>query len=536
MKTEEESFSEEEKILLSKYVSNVNKPIFVLHNLLEVVKGALFSRYSRSPLGLRTLLLREFLQADEIEMQDEDSRESIREQAQAIKKAQHFYDRILDGYGDDSIAELGGAHLAMEEISMLASKVVEDCRIGGSPLEKSTRYVYFDQKVGGQYRFYREPILMTSAHRDLYLDMCNELFTTYTQLIAPLTGYMQEQFPKEESLSKMAYNSVIRARVLDCLRGLLPASTLTNVGIYGNGRFFEGVIRKLKSHSLTEMQYLGKEVLEELNKVIPSFIKRTEDNHPHQQAHCTHQRKMQETLKCMEEKYGKREELLTFTQEREVEVLLHPSCQYNAADLAAALLFPHSKVSLQNLQKICSTYSSEELQELFSATLSSRTNRRHKLPRALESFSFTFEFLADYGVYRDLQRHRLLSQERQLLSCHYGYFLPRELVGTEWEAPYRRALHRAKEVYDQIAVQFPEEAQYVVPMAYRIRWYFHLSLRELQWLAELRSSRAGHPTYRKIAQEMVRLLSVHHPELAAFFPFVDWEESSWSRLEEEKRK
>src|SRR5262245_15822541 len=173
-----EEFSESQLKTLEKYVTNTNSNIFVIRNLPEVIKGALFSRYSRSSLGLRSLLLKDFIlneetafnailgsQADQAEHQTED-------QMIAIKKSQNFYDRILDGYGDDSIGELGGAHLAIENVSMLAAKQIEDCRIGGSPLEKSTRYIYFDQKVAGEYLFYREPILMTSAFRESYVRIC----------------------------------------------------------------------------------------------------------------------------------------------------------------------------------------------------------------------------------------------------------------------------------------------------------------------------------------------------------------------------
>src|SRR5271169_6094152 len=182
-----EEFSEEQLKTLEKYVTNTRSHIFVLRNLPEVIKGALFSRYSRSSLGLRTLLLKEFISNNEdsefasiVGSRADGGKTAEQAQMQAIQRAQNFYDRILDGYGDDSIGELGGAHLAAENISMLAAKTIEDCRIGGSPLEKSTRYIYFDQKVGGEYLYYREPILMTSAFRESYVQVCNLLFDTYS--------------------------------------------------------------------------------------------------------------------------------------------------------------------------------------------------------------------------------------------------------------------------------------------------------------------------------------------------------------------
>src|SRR3990167_4578108 len=194
-------FTESQIKILEHFVTNTSSNVFVLRNLPEVIKGALFSRYSRSTLGLRSLLLKEFILNDDTAFNAITGKQTdvcgTEGQAAAIQKAQNFYDRILDGYGDDSIGELGGAYLAIENISMLAAKVVEDSRIGGSPLEKSTRYIYFDQKVNGEYLFYQEPVLMTSAYRELYLDTCNHLFETYSNLVPPLTARIEQGFPKD---------------------------------------------------------------------------------------------------------------------------------------------------------------------------------------------------------------------------------------------------------------------------------------------------------------------------------------------------
>src|SRR3972149_7870461 len=203
-------FSEENIKILQKFVSNIDKDIFVLINLPEVIKGALFSRYSRSALRLRELLLQEFILSSESSF-DEIALSGNLDNILAIKKAKNFYDRILDGFGDDSIGELGGAHLAIENVSMLAAKSIEDARIGGSPLEKSTRYVYFDRKVNDEYLFYKEPIIMTSAYRDLYIVTCNLLFETYSNLIPRLTEVIKKDFPKEEGVSIGAYTAALRA-------------------------------------------------------------------------------------------------------------------------------------------------------------------------------------------------------------------------------------------------------------------------------------------------------------------------------------
>ena len=530
-----EEFSEGQIKTLEHFVTNTSSNVFVLKNLPEVIKGALFSRYSRSTLGLRTLLLKEFILNTDTAFAaitgDVAQGGSSQEQTMAIQKAQNFYDRILDGYGDDSIGELGGAHLALENISMLGAKAIEDCRIGGSPLEKSTRYIYFDQKIGGQYQFYREPILMTSAYKDLFLDTCNNLFDTYSKLIPPLTAQIELGFPKDPLISKAAYTAALRAKVLDCLRGLLPASAITNMGVYGNGRFFETMLQKLNSHNLAEMQEMGKDSYQELVKVVPSFIRRSEPSHKHYQSFAQFAGAMQGEIN----EFAKR-------HKDAVEPLSTPGVRLANFDtespwkVAGALLFQCTDGGLFELQEYCKTLPEEELSRILDAACSARENRRHKSPRALEHANFTFEILADFGVYRDLHRHRILTQERQLLTCNHGYYIPPEILGTEMEKDYRDAMESARKAYELIASELPEEAQYVVPMAYNVRWYFQVNLRALQWICELRSQAAGHVTYRLIAQEMAAQVAKAIPAFERYFKFVDFNGYELGRLSAEIRQ
>lgn len=534
-----EEFTDNQIKILKRYVTNSSSHIFALRNLPEVIKGALFSRYSRSSLGLRSLLLKEFItNNDEAAFESivgkrscEDEDLHMHEQIEATKKAQAFYDRILDGYGDDSIGELGGAHLAIENISLIAAKVIEDSRIGGSPLEKSTRYIYFDQKVNGEYLFYREPIIMTSAYRDKYIDTCNMLFDTYSRLIPPMTTIMEQRLPKDPLISKAAYTAALRAKVLDALRGLLPAGTLTNMGLYGNGRFFESLIHKLHCQNLVELQDIGKRTHEELAKVIPSFVRRSEATHRTHQNYAQFHEAMQSDIKLIAEQHVPH-----------CERSLQPGVKLMAYDsdavvnVAAALLFSAGDRGLAELRQYCKNLPDEEIARILDAGCNARENRRHKSPRALEHAEFTFEIVTDFGTYRDLHRHRMLTQERQFLCCDYGFYIPPEIQNTPYEEEYCNALQEAKQVYDLVAAELPEEAQYVVPMAYHIRWYFHVNLRALQWLCELRSSPAGHPCYRYIAQTMARQVCDQFPAFERFFKFVDYEGYELGRLDQEQRK
>ncbi|MBR9706768.1 thymidylate synthase, partial [Candidatus Pacearchaeota archaeon] len=269
----------EEKEILKPFMTNLDKPIFCLVNLPEVVKGALFARYSRSPNSLRRVLIDEFIKEPETgfgDLVNLDAKDT-HNQIVAINKAEKFYERMLIGYGDDSVAELGGAHMAVEQVSQIAAKFIESSRIGISPLEKSTRYVWFDKKIDGKYMYYRPKKLMDSKLADLYVETCNLLFNTYSKLIPKMTVFFKELYPKEPDISERGYESTIRAKACDVLRVFLPAATITNLGLFGNGRAFEYLLLKMYSSELDEIRDAAACMHEELNKTIPSFVRRSND-------------------------------------------------------------------------------------------------------------------------------------------------------------------------------------------------------------------------------------------------------------------
>lgn len=529
-----ESFSKEQKKTLSHFVSNIEGNVFVLKNLPEVVKGALFSRYSRSIFSLKTLLLKEFLFLDDLDLTKAFSESGVSLQEASLNKARDFYQRVLDNFGDDSVGELGGAHVGMEYVSMLAAKILEDSRLGGSPLEKSTRYVYFDQKIKGQYLYYRDPILMTSAFKDLFLKTCDHLFDVYSSLIPDVVALFEKKYPQQSNISQSAYKASIRCKALDSLRGLLPAATLTNLGFFGNGRFWYTLIQRLQCHDLSEIKDLGHNCLEELNKVIPSFIVRAQPHHKNQESFALFFASMKEQLRsvCQKQQFEKEKDIET---SNEVVNLVYSNSE-DIYKIAASLIYPYSDHSYGFLLNYCKNCSPEEILRIFEAASSSRENRRHKSPRGLETMEFGFDILADFGVYRDLQRHRTLTQERQILTTNYGYSLSEELMDTPYEKVYRSALEKAREAHFLIEKEFPEEAQYVVPMAYNIRWMFHINLRALQWLVELRSQPQGHINYRRVAQKMASLVVEKHPSLESFFKFVNYDDVFLGRLEQERRE
>jgi ribosomal protein S12 methylthiotransferase RimO len=525
-----EQLTPDEANRLAPYVSSTERSVFVVCNLPEVVKGALFSRYSRSELGLRRLLLKEFIESGESALEAMTGSEGTERREIALQKAEKFYDRVLDGYGDDSIGELGGAHLALENVSIVASKVIEDARIGGSPLEKSTRYVYFDRKADGDYRFYREPALMASPHREMYLETCRELFRTYSSLIDPMTAHVRAVVPRGEGVSENAFRASVRARVCDALRGILPASTLTNIGVFGNGRFFENLIQKMRTGECAELRDLAGAMFEELKKEIPSFVRRGCAGHRHFEARAEFERAQRGHLAEKARKWlgdpppspAPDTMLVEYDPEAEIKV-------------ASALLFPHADQPLGIVRERVRSLTPRDRAELFAGCAAPRTNRRHKPPRALEHAVYTFDLAGDFGIYRDLQRHRMLTQERQLLSTRHGYVIPEDIRDAGLEGPFEEAMCRARDAYRVLAADFPVEAQYVVPMAYRIRWYFRVNLRSLLWLCELRSAPQGHAHYRKIARDMASAVTEVHPAFACFFKFVSDDASGLGRLGQEIR-
>ncbi len=519
-----DEFSEEERKLLEPFVTNMDKSVFVLTNLPEVVKGALFSRYSRSANSLRKVLLKEFMQSEELGIEGFQS--LGRDSLVKTKKAEEFYDRILVGYGDDSVAELAGAHIALEEISIIATKIVEDARIGLSPLEKSTRYVYFDKKrEDGSWPYLKEKTIMNSEFADDYTKTCDLCFQTYSDLVPKVSGYIIEKEPKDEETSDRAYRSTVRAKTCDILRGLLPASTLTNMGFFGDGRAYEYLLTKMYGDDLAEIRDLAGLMQGELAKVIPSFVKRA--NNKYGIAMQEYLRKVRTDMKGIAGKYpgaGGSEEVRLIEYDKDAE-----------RKIIIAALYPYLEKSMEEISMIVEQMSDDEKQTVIRTYINERGNRRQKPGRGFEHAYYTFDVVANYGAYRDIHRHRILTQERQLLGPHLGYKLPKELVDAGYQDEFTNVMEEAKNTYERISKKFKKEAQYAIPLAYNIRWYMTYNIREAYHLLELRSAMQGHIDYRRVAQKMFREIEKVHPNLSAGMKYMDMHEYGLERLEAEKK-
>ena len=547
-----QEFTTEERESLAPFFTNLDSNVFGL-KLPQEVAGALFSRYSRSTKSLRRTFLDEFLGDPELALKDLlGAQTSANDDSAALKKARAFYERVLVGYGDDSVAQLGGAHIACENISNVAAKILEDARIGIAPLEKSTRYVRFDQKdASGDYLFYREPKIMASRHRDEYLRVMNLLFDTYSRQMEPMLKSIARSLPieqlevrdpttgkglsydkakREERLKRWAetaYRATVRAHACDVLRSYLPAATLTNVGIFGVGQALEYLLSKMYSHELSEAKELAAAMHRDLNRLIPSFVKRAERNEYLVKTSTKASQIADVTAKAL----GSSTTLLATTDT----VTLIDYDSQAEEKIVAAILYAYSRQPLEQLRPMAAAMDQETRRQILQEYFGKRRHRRDKLSRAFENAYYTFDILGNLGLYRDLHRHRLLTQERQDFTTVHRYDTPPEIEEAGFKSEFDDCMQEAARLYERIYWDLPSEAQYVVPFAYKIRWYMKMNLREALHMVELRTMPQGHPDYRVICQEIWRRIQEVHPTLAECGKFIDWKSYRLGRLQSEMR-
>lgn len=517
------NYSNKEKKLLEKYFTNTGDDVFCLINLPEVIKGTLFSRYSRSAKDLRRLFLDEFLNSYELKKYFQKKTDE-KDEVLKTEKAEDFYERILVGYGDDSVAELGGAHLALENVSVLATKSIEEHRIGLSPLEKSSRYVYFDKKVDGRYQFYTPKVIVQSKYSSLYEKVNNLLFDTYSKIVHELQPLLMEIYPGDKN--DIAYKFSIRAKACDLARYLLPLSAKTNLGIFGNGRAFEYLLINLFVDPLDEAVDLAQKINEELRKVIPAFVKRAANERG--VAYQNYLKQREKNVKETLEKFISQKTKLTKVTKDMVKILDYE--KNGLEKIVAAIIFENSNLDYQKIYGKVKKMSKKKKEAIFKAYVSFRENRHHKVGRALENVYFSFEVMADFGVYKDLMRHRILTRHRQLFTNEFSYAVPKEIDLLGFGKIYRQAADAAVDAFLKIKEKYPIEAQYLVLHGAYNRFYMKMNLREVVHLTELRSSPQGHPSYRKIAQEIAKAVIKKYPIFKGALSFVDYNDYQLERF------
>ncbi len=515
-----ESFTEHERAILARHVTNLDRPVFALRGLPEVAKGALFARYSRSAKSLRRLLLDEFAQ-DLPEDGGADAEHG---------RADRLYERVFVEYGDDSVAQLGGAHVAIEQASNLLTKIVEWGRLAAY-LEQSTRYVPYDDQPGGRWRYYRDPDVMASRHGPAYVEALDAVFATYAELLPALREHLATRHPRDPEVSERAWQRSLSAKACDVLRGLLPAATVSNVGVFASGQAYEQMLLRLRGHELAEARATGDALLTELRQVIPAFLTRV-DRPDRGEAWADYQRRTREDTRAVAaDLIGDQEpapaaevELVDWEPDAEIE-------------LVTGALYPHTHLPERQLREQVLDMTGEERARVLRAFVGERGNRRHKPARALERVWYRFDVLSDYGAFRDLQRHRMLTIDWQELSPRHGYDTPAELVDAGLEAPWHEALQRQADLWARLHPDLPRQSQYAVGFAWRLRYALQLNARAAMQMLELRTQPAGHPSYRRVAQRMHEAIAQRagHHAVAEMMRFVDHSDPELERLEAEQR-
>jgi thymidylate synthase ThyX len=509
-----EEFRGEERRLLSPHFTNLDRPVFALVNLPETIKGALFARYSRYAGTLRRLYLNEF--AADV---PEGGRPFEGEEGE---RAAGLYERVFSGFGDDSIAQLGGAHVACEWVSNVLTKVLQRGRLAAY-LEQSTRYIPYDQPLpdsaGGGHRFYRDDELGPE-----YAETMEELFAIYSRSLAQVRKWAAERWPRGEEPEK-AWERSIKAKALDLLRGLLPSSTLSHVGIYASGQAYEQLLLRMLASPLPEARQFGSMILEELKKVMPSFVARVE--RPDRGG---------EWISYLERRHEAAERWVSrLGLDRVGDDDMAPSVELidvngSEEELIAASLFEPAQGSERAIRDLVRALPPDEQAEIIADLSGERANRRHRPGRGWEAVRYRFEIVSDYGGFRDLQRHRMLTCQWQRLSPDLGAGIPDEVREAGAGDEYERALEISRAEYELLAGKgLTDAAPYALCLGYRIRYLLDLNAREAMHLIELRSGREGHPTYRAVAQAMHERIASVHPAIAAAMTHLD--SSTEPRLE-----
>jgi thymidylate synthase ThyX len=485
---------------ISRFFTNMDRSVYALKDLPEEVVAYLFARYSRSSLSLREDL-RRMIESEDLgaligEGVSHDTGAAL---GQLQERARTFAEKYVLGYGHGSVAEHGCVHLALEDVSIIASKLVEDGRLA-SYTEKSTRYVAFDRS-----KMYDPPAVSADpCLAAAYSGTLGALLDAYTGWTDDFIRQIKAHTPRSEKQSERGYDAATRATAFDILRYLLPAATFTNIGLTLNARALETLITKLLSQPLLEGRELGARIKAEAQHIVPTLLKYAEISAYRADTDDAIARLAQEVLSLSET-----------PQDASTVTLI--ATESDADDrLVAAILYGAQPLSMSELLGQVCRMDAGTKERVVDEYL--RRRGRHDAPgRALERIACTIEMTMDYGAYRDVQRHRMATQTLQPLSPALGWVMPREMERFGYADRYKELMTRAAATYAQIAeAGLPQEAAYVLPLATRVRALFTWNLREVTHFVELRSARQGHPAYRKVAQDVYRAIAQAHPLIARY--------------------
>ena len=499
------------KAFLDESVTTVEGDVYAFtDNLSSTTVAAAMARLSRRGDDMRITILDEF--------------------AGAMGKDEKLLHRVITAYGDDSVQQLVGQHLVVENASNLLTKKLEWGRLA-SYLEQSTRYIYFDQKDAlGRYR-YHVPEHLPKKLKASYRSTMDQIFDKYSDMVHKLTEYVREHSSVPDSERDAAFNGATRAQACDAIRPVLPVSTKSTVGIYASGQALESLIMHLLSDELPEANKTGEAILKETRKVIPTFLERA-DKPDRGGAMVAYRANTYASIKKLAD-----EQLPNNLGNLDEDVQLVEYWPRNELDLLPHMLYEHSAMSLKDLKKEVDSWNYDQKLEAFNTYMGERLNRRHRPGRALEIAHYSWDLICDYGIFRDLQRHRMVdSMEWQQLTPRYGFDIPELVEKAGLSEQFEQCFDISAELYSQMqAAGYGLEAQYATLLGHRMRWKVMYNAREAFHLHELRTSPQGHPGYRKLVKEMHDKLAEVHPMLANAMKFVNkGEDEELTRLAAER--
>ncbi len=482
------AYKKEDAEILSRHVSNLDRDIYALHSLPPEVISVLFAYVSRSPNSFRDNLLK-LLKEGSISP----GSTAKPDYSAAEKKASAFHKKWVVGFGHKSVAEHSVCSLALENVSILASKSIEDSRLAAFT-EKSTRYQVFDRT-----KYCKPREIMESRHSERYEQVMNSLFDFYTESQEKMLEFMRSKHPRSQEMSERFYESLTKAGVCDVLRYALPASTLTNIGMTCNAREWEHVVVKLLSHPLSEMNSIAEQMKRECSGILPTLLKAA--------AKSGYLLDTEKRMLSFSKRYSPQ------PQERKPVELVHSDFLAEEKIVAAAL-YRYSQHSFTRCLAQAKKMGAEEKERVLEEFVKGLGGER--LPREFEHSYFTFDILVDFGAFRDIQRHRMCTQTTQLLTCDHGFSVPEEMKECGLAESFSEKMQEAKNLFDSMRKELPFATQYCVPLAFRKRLLLTWNLRELWHFIKLRSGKAGHESYRKVAKQCYAEMKEKHPLLAKY--------------------
>ncbi len=503
--------TDEGNAFLDAAVTNSDNDVYAFTDKMSTLTiAAAMARLSRRGDDMRITILDEF--------------------AASAGKDEGLLQRVITAYGDDSVQQLVGQHLVVENASNLLTKQLEWGRLA-SYLEQSTRYIYFDQKdESGKYKYFT-PKNFDAPTTKLYNHAMDTIFEGYSAMVHELTAYLTSNSSTPKSEQDGAWRSAIRAQACDAIRPVLPVATKSTVGIFASGQALESMIMRLRASESLEAQQTGDALLAEARKIIPTFLERA-DKPDRGGATTAYLANTKQQIKKLTEKY-----LPDIHSTDQTAVALRNVWPRNELDLVPHMLYESSNLSLQEIQNEVSDWPIKQKQEVFQAYIGERLNRRHRPGRALEIAHYSWDLICDYGIFRDLQRHRMVDDlEWQALTPRYGYEIPDLVEEAGLSDLFEKCFDVSAELYSKLQSRgYEYEAQYATLLGHRMRWKVTYNARAAFHLHELRTSPQGHPGYRKLVLEMHKKLSEVHPMLGEAMKFVNQgEDPELTRLAAER--